>query len=1004
LKASFLGKSFRRTVFALLAAVPLLMRGAEATNSGWVVRQDFLVQNWQLDQGLPRNSIISLAQDQRGYLWFGTPNGLIRFDGARFTAFETDSPPGFKQGQVHEIRCDDQGELWIATRRAGAYRGRRDTITPATADQKWMQRAVDSIVQDAEGVIWATDGTGDLARFEAGEFVTTARLGKIASGPMLFKLTTDANGGLWFFKQDTFGRLIDGQATNYITLPGQVLNLAPSRDGGMWLSTGNDLRRIPPGQPGRMEPVTPLPFGLYGVSKLYEDRSGVLWVGTVRDGLFCWRSGVLEKVEGVHHLIWDILEDAEHNIWVGTDGAGLFKVRARIFQLSGEPEGLPRDTVLSVSENWLAPRGGGLGRLRLSGAVEVFPEHAANSVTALVEDGREGVWLGTAGGRLIHRAADGTLDSTVTPRSLGVQLRVMHRARSGELWIGGFPSGLFRLAPGQAAELQDCVERGFPKVAVTAIAEATNGDIWIGTSSGDLHRYAQGRFESFGEKSGLPRFWIGSLAVGKDNSLWVGTLGGGLGRFREGRAEFPGRKVELVDDVVSQLVEDDSGWLWIGSTRGISRVRVAELESVLAGRSARAAAVHYTSSDGLANVQCSSGSHPSVWMTREGILRFATSKGVLSFDPAALPMNLRPPPLILEELLVDGQRVKDQGEVFLPHNLNKLEFRYSAMSFVAPEKVLFRRRLVGFDESWIEDGTARSAVYPRLQPGHYIFQFTASNNDGVWNDEKFSLHFEVIPAFWQTVWFRGVGAGVLAGIGGGVMFLVARFRMRRKLAQLEQANALERERTRISRDLHDDLGARLTQMALLTDLAGEDPSASVDLKSQIRAVSHQARNAVQSLDETVWLMNPKKDTLAQLIGYTARYAEQFFEATSIACRLEICRHAPACSVPGNIRRDIFLLVKEALNNVLKHSGAREVWLKIAVRGSVLRIIVQDNGKGFEMNQPHSQRHGLENMRRRADGAGIKLVTRSQTGAGARITLRVRLQVKGTAFDAESAAG
>jgi signal transduction histidine kinase len=710
----------------------------------------------------------------------------------------------------------------------------------------------------------------------------------------------------------------------------------------------------------------------------------------VRDGLFCWRGGVLEKVEGVHHLIWDILEDAEHNLWVGTDGAGLFKVRARMFQLSGEPEGLPRDTVLSVSENWIAPRGGGLGRLLPSGAVEMFPEHAANSVTALVEDGREGVWLGTAGGRLIHRAADGTIDPTITPRSLGVQLRVMHRDRSGELWIGGFPSGLFRLRQGDAAELQDYVERGFPKVAVAAIAEDTNGGIWIGTTSGDLHRYDKGRFESFGEKSGLPRFSIGSLAVGKDNSLWVGTLGAGLGRFREGRAEFPGRRVELIDDVVTELIEDDYGWLWIGSTRGISRVRVAELESVLAGRSERTAAVHYGPSDGLANVQCSSGSQPSVWMTRNGMLRFATSKGVLSFDPAALPMNLRPPPLILEELLVDGERVKDQGEVFLPHNLKKLEFRYSAMSFVAPEKVGFKRRLVGFDEGWIEDGTARSAVYPRLRPGNYVFQFTASNNDGVWNDEVFALHFEVIPAFWQTIWFRVAGAMTMAGLGGSGVFLVVRWRMRRKLSRLEQANALERERTRISRDLHDDLGARLTQMALLTDLAGEDPGASLDLKTQIRAVSHQARSAVQSLDETVWLMNPKKDTLAHLIGYTARYAEQFFQATSIACRLEICQSPPLCSVPGNIRRDIFLLVKEALNNVLKHSGAGEVWLKIAVRGSVMRIVVQDNGTGFELSQTDSQRHGLENMRRRAEGAGIKLVARSHAGAGTRITLRIRL--------------
>jgi len=640
----------------------------------------------------------------------------------------------------------------------------------------------------------------------------------------------------------------------------------------------------------------------------------------------------------------------------------------------------------------VAPRGGGLGRLLSSGTVEMFPELASYSITALLEDGSEGVWLGTAGGRLIHRTAAGIIDTSLTPRPVGVQLRVMHRDRSGNLWIGGFPSGLFWLPSGEATHLEDFVERGFPKATVTAIAADTNGVVWIGTSAGDLHRYHNGRFDLFSAESGLPRFSIGSLSVGKDNSLWVGTLGAGLGRFREGRAEFPGRRVELIDNVVTELVEDDYGWLWIGSTRGISRVRVAELEAVLAGRIERTAAVHYGPSDGLANLQCASGSQPSVCMTRKGMLRFATSKGALSVEPAALPMNLRPPPLILEELIVDGERIKDQAEVFLPYNFKKIEFRYTAMSFVAPERVLFKRRLVGFDEGWIEDGTARSAVYPRLRPGHYVFQFTSCNNDGVWNDESFALHFEVIPAFWQTIWFRVAGAVAFAGLGGGGVFLVARWRMRRKLARLEQANALERERTRISRDLHDDLGARLTQMALLTDLAGEDPGASADLKTQIHEVSQQARSAVQSLDETVWLMNPQKDTLEHLIGYMARYAEQFFHATSIACRLEICRRPPDCSVPGNIRRDIFLLVKEALNNVLKHSGASEVWLKIAVRGSVLRIVVQDDGKGFEWNQTDPQREGLENMRRRAEGAGIKLVARSQARAGTRIVLRISLQV------------
>jgi len=406
-------------------------------------------------------------------------------------------------------------------------------------------------------------------------------------------------------------------------------------------------------------------------------------------------------------------------------------------------------------------------------------------------------------------------------------------------------------------------------------------------------------------------------------------------------------------------------------------------------------ASHYGKSDGLANIQCSAVSQPSAWKTKDGKILFATSQGVVSFDPAQLPINLRPPPLTLESVVVDGAPVTNQISVKLHHDFKKLEFRYNATSFVAPEKMMFKHRLIGFDEYWIvdEDSTRRAASYPSLPPGKYVFQFTACNNDGIWNDENFSLHFEVVPAFWQTAWFRAVMMILFAGSVGGTVFIAARIRMRRKLARLEQANALERERMRISRDLHDDLGARLTQMALLTDMAAEDPAVSVDLKGQIKDVSSQARHAVQSLDETVWMINPQKDTLAHVIGYVARYAEQFFQSTPVTCLQEVCPQPPECMMPGKLRRDILLLVKEALNNVLKHSRASEVRLRINVRKGMMRITIRDNGQGFA-GAPDAQRHGMEGMRRRAENAGMKVTLRSQAGHGMLVALRVKLPLTG----------
>lgn len=955
---------------------------AFATGTG-----DYLIQNWQTEEGLPRNTINCLAQDQKGYLWMGTPQGLIRFDGVRFVAFESDASPAMAQGSVQSLFCDNAGVLWIATRRSGLLRYQDGMFKNFPIRKPAAPVAIDSVAQDGRGNLWLTEGNGTLGRLVTNTFTPTTQLYKIAQGPMLFKLTTDAGGGLWFFKQNTYGRLVDGQPTNFISYPDSVITLAPSHAGGLWISSGRSLRRIPAGHTVATDAAVPLPFGIYGVSALYEDRSGTLWVGTTSQGLFRLHDGKLESVGQIDHNIRDILEDAEGNLWVGTDGAGLFKLRPRVFKLIGKNEGLSMDNVVSVCGDWVAPASVGLGKIMSSGQVEMIPGFGQISILSLMEDGAGGMWLGTGAGRLLHQTGDGRLLPEMFLESQTIQLRVLHRDEKGDLWIGCFPHGLFRLQAGEPHRLQNLTSQGFTNVSVTAVAEDAKGVIWIGTSKGDLWRFADDHFQKFGEADGLPGFPIGALLANADGTLWVGTLGGGLGRFRAGKAQFLGAGAGLIDNVVNQLIKDQQGWLWIGSSRGLARTREAELLDALEGQKPKSLMNHYGRADGLANLQCAAEHQPSAWLTKEGLLRFATSRGVVSVDPVAIPLNKRPPPLTLETILVDGLEVTNRTITKLSYDYKKIEFRYTALSFMAPENVLFKRRLVAFDEDWAAADTQRGATYPRLPPGRYTFEFNACNNDGVWNDEPYRFTFQVVPAFWQTTWFHICTLVAFAGFVGGVVLMATRVRMRRKLARLEQANALERERTRISRDLHDDLGARLTQMAFMTDLATEESGASAGLQSQLRDVSRQARNAVQSLDETVWMVNPKKDTLPHLIDYLATYAEQFFQSTNIACRQEICQRPPETSVPGKFRRDIFLLVKEALNNVLKHSGATEVWLRIAVRGPVLRIVIQDDGRGFSVSESDSQRNGLENMRRRAEAAGLRFRLHSAPGHGTRLVFR-----------------
>ncbi len=812
----------------------------------------------------------------------------------------------------------------------------------------------------------------------------------------MFKLVTAKDGTVWFFKHDTFGRIVGGHPTNIVTLTNSVVTLAPSVDGGMWVSTGETLCRIPPGGVSLSAPVVELPFGIYGVAALMEDRSGTLWLGTARQGLYRWHSGQLQQVEGTHHRVQTLCEDAEGNLWAGTDGAGLLKLRPRVFRVIDLAPGMPRDIVVSVCGDWVAPRGGGLGRLLPGAGLQMISTIQEISASSVVQDEVGGSWVGTAAGRLVGMAPDGSQRLSRQIGSRGTQMRVLHRDAQGNLWMGGYPNGLFLVPPGNTGPVRDLRGEGFPNQQVTAIAETGEGNIWIGTGSGELYRRQTNGFRRFGTDDGLPAFPIGCLLARAEGGFWIGSLGEGLGRWEGNRFAFVPVDAGLHDNVVTQLIQDDYGDLWVGSSRGIFRLPLVELEGVLEGRTGSLTSEHFGPSDGLLNVECSAGHQPSVWKGASGELRFATSVGVVSCNPAGLPVNKRPPTLNLEEIRVDGRWVSPRVSLTLPHRYRRLEFRYTGLSLVAPDRVLFKRRLKGLDEDWVECGRERLVTYPRLSPGRYAFEFTACNNDGLWNPEPLGLAFEVIPAFWQTGWFRGGVALLLLGLVGTTVRYISTVKMRRQLQRLEQAEALERERARIARDLHDDLGARLTQVAFLTDLAADEAVVPADMRLQLREVSHQARQAVQSLDETVWMVNPRKDSLSQLIGYIGTYAQRFFRRTPIQCRQDICANPTDRPLPGQVRHHLFFMVKEALNNVLKHSQANEVWLRISIREPLLRIVIEDNGRGFAVAESNGRGHGLESLRRRAEAADLRCVVHSRPGQGTRVILRMTLPPAGPA--------
>jgi signal transduction histidine kinase len=544
-----------------------------------------------------------------------------------------------------------------------------------------------------------------------------------------------------------------------------------------------------------------------------------------------------------------------------------------------------------------------------------------------------------------------------------------------------------------------------------------------------LSRWDHGQFANFTTRQGLSEDSVIALYEDGAHSLWIGTDGGGLNRYKDGAFTAYTTRQGLFSDEIFEILEDDHGWLWMTCSKGISRVRKKDLDALGRGEIKGLASEAFGKSDGMESPMCNGVAKPAAWKTRDGRLWFPTTKGLAVIGPDP-EINLTPPPVFLEQVFADRMAVagielpatgdlplasRSSPRVRVPPGRGEFEFHFTALQFQAPEKCLFKYMLEGVDSDWVEAGPHRVAHYNNIYPGNYRFRVIACNNDGVWNEQGVSLAILLLPHYWQTWWFRALGVLLILGAVSGAARYATQKRMQRRVELLVQQHAIETERARIAKDIHDDLGSSLTRIMMLGERAQEDLARHEEAGAHVGKIVTFARATVQSLDEIVWAVNPENDTLEGLIGYISQYANQFFEGTSLRCRLEMPVALPAFPLPAEIRHGLFLVVKEALNNVLKHSRASEVHVKVSPTASTVEITIADDGCGFDpavvldgraakadlargevdlvSTAARRKGNGLENMRQRMAGLGGRLDIVSALGKGTIITFTMRLQAE-----------
>jgi len=1014
----------------------------------------FLIDSWATENGLPDNFVTSLAQTPEGYLWLGTYNGLARFDGVRFVTFNPANTPQLEHARIVKLFLDAQGTLWINTYDGSLTSWRNGVFTTEwngkgrDNSEAWLvssnaSRIVFSFrsgllisrsvapgaspawqvltppgeppgvyyLEDQAGVLWCSTLDGKLWQIRKNQFELVTKDSGLC-GTETHWLATDSAKNLWVGTDKEMAQW-DGRQFKNMTPNGETnLNVSAmffTRDGGALIAANGKVRKYLNHQWVSDLPAWPDVIQeeqLWPV--LHQDRAGGFWQTSRGRGLIhTTPEGISQQItttDGLpsdHVTCW--LQDREGNIWLGLGRGGLARLREKHFSVFGMPNGLPARPAVSVCEDqggtlWMGTYGGGLNGWR-NGVLTNYslPRPTSGGFVFSAYPDTHGQLWASAGMEDLYILKDGQL----LPAPVAVHgIKSILVDRQDRVWLGT-KDGLACWAGGQLRKFskgdEHCESIANP---VRALTEDQQGRIWIGSDDGKLYLADGGNLKAFP----LPPFFaqqaIWSLLADADGSLWVGTSGAGLLHFVEGRFTRFTTNDGLPDNIICQILDDQQGNLWIGSHHGIFRVSKVSLQSFASHAASEISCSVYDRADGLPSLQCSEMYQPSAWRGRDGQLWFATAKGVVAVQPSTVPVNIQPPPVVLEEFLMDGksQTLVDGRNpttravsLEVPPGKQDFEFHYTALLLTDAEKIRFRYKLEGFDAGWINAGTMRWAHYNFLKPGTYRFHVIAANNEGVWNEVGATAILRVLPHFWETWWFLALmGLGLVSTVAGVARYISQR-ELRRKLERLEHLRNLEQDRARIARDIHDHIGSGLTRINVLNELLLGDPTGFQ--AKRVKQITGVTCELMRAMDEIVWAVNPQNDTLDSLMSYLCDFADEYLRPAGVRLRINLPDPLPAWYLTSEVRHNLFLAVQEVLNNIVKHSQATEVYFGLQLNADVATLEIRDNGRGFQFdpNSPGDSSpprltggNGLKNIHKRAATIGGQCAIHSEPGAGTRI--------------------
>jgi PAS domain S-box-containing protein len=751
-----------RILVPLAALASLLPRPLEAGLDPAKALTQYVNQVWTTANGLPQNSALAIVQTPDGYLWVGTENGLARFDGVRFVTFDRRNTPALRSDLISVLLVDHRGDLWIGTHGGGLAVLSQGVFEDVNKRLGLANDLVLALYEDSAGDLWiGTDG-GGLIRVHGNQVETYTRKDGLADNAV-FSLCGDRRGGIWIGTHSGLIHRIGGRFTTWTKKDGlpsdDIRSVYVDRAGTLWIGTNRDGLVRMDGS-GLKTYTTKNGLSANGVWSIAEDTAGTLWIGTGGGGISRLRGAEFSKFTAKEGLagadVWAIFQDREGSLWIGTAGGGLNQLRDGPFTAIGALEGLSSDVVMSIYQDregavWVGTADAGVNRLK-DGKIVTYTMRdglTGNQVLSITEDGRGDHWFGTRHG--LTRLRNGTFTAYAGNHGAPTEvIQCTFTDSKGELWVGS-RSGLSHF-DGQTFRTYTTKDGLSHNNVQSIYQDRRDGTLWIGTSGG-LDRLANNHFLTYTKKDGLSNDVVWTITGDADGTLWLGTSGGGLTRFRNGTFANVTTAAGLFDDSVFQILDDRLGNLWLSCNRGISSVAKDQLNAFAKHQIQQISARSFGVSDGMRSAECNGGFQPAGYRLSSGVLFFPTMKGIASIQPDHIVTNAVPPSVLVEQTSIDNRVFAGKMPFKPPPGKGQLEFQYTALSFIAPERMRFKYTLEGFDKDWVEAGTRRVAYYTNIPPGDYTFKVIARNADGVSSSREATVSLVLPKHFYQTVAF-----------------------------------------------------------------------------------------------------------------------------------------------------------------------------------------------------------------------------------------------------------